>query len=129
MLHKLPDTVQDRGTPIGELTWIITTVADTIAWDVLPRKQFHKLFRHDAAVAALFRNFMLADHIMRFYGVHPQSSPALPAMHKHPLWATLELEIEKCLAQVPRLLKEDGRRKRCEKQIKHFKQTIAARTN
>jgi regulator-associated protein of mTOR len=39
----LPQT--DRKTPLGELNWIFTAITDTIAWNVLPRALFQKLFR------------------------------------------------------------------------------------
>lgn len=32
-------------TPLGELNWIFTAITDTIAWNVLPRALFQKLFR------------------------------------------------------------------------------------
>lgn len=35
----------DRKTPLGELNWIFTAITDTIAWNVLPRTLFQKLFR------------------------------------------------------------------------------------
>ncbi|PIA17149.1 hypothetical protein COEREDRAFT_20747, partial [Coemansia reversa NRRL 1564] len=100
--EKLPGQVHERRTPVGELNWIFTSITDTIAWNTLPRDLFRKLFRQDVLVASLYRNFMLADRIMRFYGVHPQSSPAIPPTHKHPLWDSLDLEIDMCLAQLPR---------------------------
>jgi hypothetical protein len=34
-----------RKTPLGELNWIFTAITDTIAWNVLPRALFQKLFR------------------------------------------------------------------------------------
>ncbi|KAJ2716338.1 Target of rapamycin complex 1 subunit kog1 [Coemansia spiralis] len=105
--EKLTGSVQDRRTPMGELNWIFTSITDTIAWNTLPRELFRKLFRQDVLVASLYRNFMLADRIMRYYGVHPECSPALPPTHKHPLWDSLDLEIDMCLAQLPRLLEEE----------------------
>ena len=47
----------NRKTPLGELNWIFTAITDTIAWNVLPRKLFQRLFRQDLLVASLFRNF------------------------------------------------------------------------
>ena len=31
--------------PAGELNWVFTAITDTIAWNVLPRALFQKLFR------------------------------------------------------------------------------------
>ncbi|KAJ1959884.1 Target of rapamycin complex 1 subunit kog1 [Dipsacomyces acuminosporus] len=123
---RLPGSVQDRKTPLGELNWIFTSITDTIAWSTLPREQFRKLFRQDVVVASMYRNFMLADRIMRFYGVHPQCTPAIPPTHKHPLWDSLDLEIAMCLQQLPRLLKEiDVKQKRAEKAKKREQERVA----
>ncbi|KAI8926902.1 raptor N-terminal caspase like domain-containing protein [Entophlyctis helioformis] len=67
MIMKIPGKLGDRRTPLGELNWIFTAITDTIAWNVLPSAMFQKLFRQDLMVAALFRNFFLADRIMRYY--------------------------------------------------------------
>ncbi|KAJ2341990.1 Target of rapamycin complex 1 subunit kog1, partial [Coemansia sp. RSA 2673] len=117
MCDKVPGSILERRTPIGELNWIFTSITDTIAWSTLPREQFRKLFRQDMAVATLYRNFMLADRVMRFYGVHPQVTPAIPPTHKHPLWDSLDLEIDMCLQQLPRILKEAERKKQREDRI------------
>lgn len=34
-----------RLPPVGELNWVFTAITDTIAWNVLPRALFQKLFR------------------------------------------------------------------------------------
>ena len=57
MLDNIPGHLQERKTPLGELNWIFTAVTDTIAWNVLPRNEFQRLFRQDLLVASLFRNF------------------------------------------------------------------------
>jgi regulator-associated protein of mTOR len=75
---KLPGRLQERRTPLGELNWIFTAITDSIAWTTLPRDLFRKFFRQDLMVAALFRNFLLAQRVMTVYGCHPQSYPKLP---------------------------------------------------
>ena len=70
-----PGRLNDRRTPLGELNWIFTAITDTIAWNVLPRELFQKLFRQDLLLASLFRNYLLADRIMRSYNATPMSSP------------------------------------------------------
>lgn len=109
MLLKIPGKLNDRRTPLGELTWIFTAVTDTIAWNTLPRELFQKLFRHDLVVAALFRGFLLAERIMRFYECTPISVPALPQTHNHPLWDSWDLAVDMCLAQLPTLLEHEQR--------------------
>ncbi|CAN0575831.1 unnamed protein product, partial [Ectocarpus sp. 12 AP-2014] len=48
-----------------QLEWIFTAIMDAIAWSTLPLPLFQKLFRGDLLVAKLFRNFLLADRILR----------------------------------------------------------------
>ncbi|OCT50168.1 WD repeat-containing protein mip1 [Cladophialophora carrionii] len=103
----VPGRLQDRRSPLGELNWIFTAITDTIAWNILPRKLFKKLFRQDLMVAALFRNFLLSERIMRANHCHPISSPALPETHRHPLWQSWDLAMEMVLAQLPLLREAD----------------------
>ena len=44
-IDRIPGKVNDRKTPLGELNWIFTAVTDTIAWNLLPRALFQRLFR------------------------------------------------------------------------------------
>lgn len=104
---KLPGRLQERRTPLGELNWIFTAITDTIAWTTLPRHLFRKFFRQDLMVAALFRNFLLAQRIMSVYGCHPQSYPELPDTRQHPLWDSWDLAVDMALAQLPMLEKKD----------------------
>ena len=103
-LKKVPGRLQERRTPLGELNWIFTAITDTIAWNLLPRALFKKLFRQDLMVAALFRNFLLSERIMRTHHCHPMSQPQLPETHNHPLWQSWDLAVEMVLAQLPAML-------------------------
>ena len=105
--RKIPGKVSERRTPLGELNWIFTAITDTIAWNSLDKDLFKKLFRQDLMVAALFRNFLLAQRIMRMYHCHPQSWPEIPETHKHPLWRSWDLAVEMILNQLPRLLEQE----------------------
>ena len=101
---KVPGRPAERRSPMGELNWILTAITDTIAWNVLPPPLFRTLFRQDLMVAALFRNFLAAQRIMKAYGCHPQSSPAIPHTYDHPLWESWDLAIEMVLAQLPAMM-------------------------
>ena len=45
LIDRIPGKQTDRKSPLGELNWVFTAVTDTIAWNVLPRALFQKLFR------------------------------------------------------------------------------------
>ncbi|XP_052780147.1 regulatory-associated protein of mTOR-like isoform X2 [Mya arenaria] len=108
MVDKVPGLLNDRRTMLGELNWIFTAITDTIAWNTLPRDLFQKLFRQDLLVASLFRNFLLAERIMRSYNCTPISSPKLPPTYQHPMWQAWDLALDLCLRQLPRLLEDDS---------------------
>lgn len=106
MVLKLPGRAAERRTPLGELNWIFTAVTDTIAWCVLQDQPelFKRLFRQDLMVASMFRNYLLAERIMRSYQCTPMSTPKLPETHDHPMWQAWDLAVDMCLFQLPQLL-------------------------
>uniref|UniRef100_A0A8C6H9U5 Regulatory-associated protein of mTOR n=1 Tax=Mus spicilegus TaxID=10103 RepID=A0A8C6H9U5_MUSSI len=106
LIEKIPGRLNDRRTPLGELNWIFTAITDTIAWNVLPRDLFQKLFRQDLLVASLFRNFLLAERIMRSYNCTPVSSPRLPPTYMHAMWQAWDLAVDICLSQLPTIIEE-----------------------
>ena len=53
LIDRIPGKQTDRKTPLGELNWIFTAITDTIAWNMLPRSLFQRLFRQ-ARASALF---------------------------------------------------------------------------
>ncbi|KFK24674.1 hypothetical protein AALP_AA8G010200 [Arabis alpina] len=102
-IDRIPGRQNDRKTLLGELNWIFTAVTDTIAWNVLPRELFQRLFRQDLLVASLFRNFLLAERIMRSGNCTPISHPMLPPTHQHHMWDAWDMAAEICLSQLPQL--------------------------
>lgn len=106
LIDKIPGSLSDRKTMLGELNWIFTAITDTIAWDVLPRDLFQRLYRQDLLVASLFRNFLLADRIMRTYDCTPVSHPKLPKTYHHPMWRAWDMVVDLCLSQLVDVLEE-----------------------
>ncbi|KAL5550675.1 hypothetical protein UlMin_000851 [Ulmus minor] len=106
LIDKIPGRQTDRKTLLGELNWIFTAVTDTIAWNVLPHELFQRLFRQDLLVASLFRNFLLAERIMRSANCSPISHPMLPPTHQHHMWDAWDMAAEICLSQLPSLVED-----------------------
>ena len=104
IVSLIPGKASERKTMLGELTWIFTAVTDTIAWSVLPRKLFQRLFRQDLLVASMLRHFLLAERIFRTLGCTPQSIPVLPPAWKHRMWDAWDQAVEACLIQLPSLI-------------------------
>jgi regulatory associated protein of mTOR len=104
LLEKIPGQINDKRTMMGELNWIFTSITDTIAWNVLDNDLFQKLFRQDSFVADLFRNFLLAQRIMKSLRCTPVSHPAMPSTHDHPLWESWDLALDMCISQLPHIL-------------------------
>ena len=48
----------------------------------------------------MFRNFLLADRILRSLNCTPISHPQLPMTANHPLWQSFDLAVETCLYQL-----------------------------
>lgn len=118
----LPDSdfgeKKDRKTLHGELGWIMTGLLEAIAWDSMAKnepkscrkafKLFHDGFRCDSLLSALYRNFLIADRIMRSYGCNPECSPPLPKnMHTHPMWKLWDSTVDRALTQLQKNLKPD----------------------
>ena len=104
LIDKLPGMRKpsNRKSPYGELNWIFTAITDSIAWNILPRHLFHKLFRQDLLVSSLFRNFLLAQRIMNSHHCTVISVPAIAQTHLHPLWACWDLACDIALSQLER---------------------------
>ncbi|KAG5220199.1 WD40 repeat protein [Salix suchowensis] len=88
----------------GELNWIFTAITDTIAWTTFSRELFTRLYRCDLLIASLFRNFLLAERIMKSYGCTPHTYPPLPPTNTHNMWTAWDLALDTCIRQLPKLL-------------------------
>ena len=79
----------------------VATITHYVLVRLVPRAElFQRLFRQDLPVASLFRNFLLAERLMRRVGCTPCSSPALPPTWTHPLWLAWEHAVESFLTFV-----------------------------
>jgi regulator-associated protein of mTOR len=75
-------------------------------------------------VASLFRNFLLAERIMRSLNCTPVSYPKLPPTYQHPMWYdhiigyhfnnndcnirdAWDLAVDLCLSQLPDIIEEN----------------------
>lgn len=55
-------------------------------------------------MASLFRNYILAERVLKSLNCNPVTHPELPPMHNHPLWQSWDYTVELCLAQLPSIL-------------------------
>lgn len=107
MVQRIPGDLKDRRTPLGELNWIFVSITDTIAWTTFSKDIFYRLYRSDLLVACLFRNFLLAERIMKNYHCTPHTYPPLPPTNTHPMWAQWDLAVDAVLRQLPELMKNE----------------------
>ncbi|KAI5124927.1 hypothetical protein M0805_007354 [Coniferiporia weirii] len=107
MVQRIPGDLKDRRSPLGELNWIFVSITDTIAWTTFSKDIFYRLYRSDMFVACLFRNFLLAERIMKNYHCTPHTYPPLPPTNTHPMWAQWDLAVDGVLRQLPDLLKNE----------------------
>ncbi|KAA3672744.1 regulatory associated protein of mTOR, partial [Paragonimus westermani] len=105
LLDRIPGAHSNRMSLLGEINWIFTAVTDTIAWCSFPIDVFQKLFRQDLLVAGLFRNYLLAERIMKTYGCTPVSAPALPPTFRHSMWDAWDHALDRLVHYLPRMLK------------------------
>lgn len=87
---------------MGELASVFTAITDAIAWNSFSPAVFWRLFRGDGAVAELFRNFLLAERVLRIFGLQATAAPALPPTHAHRLWEVWDSTLELFLMRLAR---------------------------
>lgn len=100
VLSRLPGTLGERRSPLGELNWVLTGITDAIAWALLPQPLFSRLFRQDVTLSALLRNYVLAGRVMWHLHCYVVSEPRLPPCHDHPLWEQWDHAVDLCFAQL-----------------------------
>ncbi|KAH8505907.1 hypothetical protein H0E87_012926, partial [Populus deltoides] len=107
LIDKIPGRQNDRKTLLGELNWIFTAVTDTIAWNVLPRDLFQKLFRQDLLVASLFRNFCLLKELCvgKLFSNFSSNVATNPSA-SYVVLDAWDMAAEICLSQLPSLVED-----------------------
>ena len=93
-------------TPLHKsLQKTLDSITDAIAADVLPVETYKKLFRADPLTTKLFRNYLLAQYLLRPFQIHPVSVPSLPDLSVHPLWqqwrATVDMAVFCSVSPLP----------------------------
>ncbi|EAY14557.1 hypothetical protein TVAG_388900 [Trichomonas vaginalis G3] len=82
-------------TPLHDsLTKTLNTITDAIAAEAIPLHIYQSIFSADDLTTTLFRNFLLAQFLLRPLHVHPTSFPLLPDLSMHPLWQHLRTAID-----------------------------------
>lgn len=82
------------------LTIVLETIVDSMAFRLLPHHLFYKLFRADPVLAKLTCNFILACRVLENFGITPVSYPALPDMSREPEWAIFDLRLDAALTLI-----------------------------
>lgn len=87
-----------------KLTHALTAITDGIASDSLSPELYSKLFRGDVLASSLYRNFLLAQYLLRPYRVHPVSYPEIPDLSMHPMWRqwSILLDTAICAVSIPK---------------------------
>lgn len=87
---------------IQELEDLLNVIIDSIVCDCLPSALLHRFFRGKGTTTFLFRNFVLAQYLLRPLGIHPTSKPDLPDMSQHRLWEYWKAVIDNTIGSVGR---------------------------
>lgn len=73
---------------------IIKQTIESIAFDLLDRELFCRLFRTDLIVSKLFTSFVLAQKFFSFLNSSPISFPEIPNLSSHYLWHNFSMRID-----------------------------------
>jgi hypothetical protein len=72
---------------------LLDLFTESIALDSLPPDVFYQLFRWNPLIAVICRRFLLAQRLMKKFGLHPESLPEIPDLSQHHLWHQFEYAI------------------------------------
>ena len=97
---KIGGKKSDKNSPLGELHWIFLSITDTIAWDILPTKLFQSLFGVDITLGSIFRNYLLAERIMKSMNRTTVSYPKFPSSYQHKMWSAWDTVVDDTLLKI-----------------------------
>lgn len=80
---------------------LLAIFTNSIALDSLPTETFYLLFRNNPTVSSLWRRFLLAQRLMKTFGLNVRSIPDLPDMSEHYLWDQFEYSLRSAGIQDP----------------------------
>jgi hypothetical protein len=88
---QFPGRLNDRKTPLGLLNWILSSVAESIAWSIFDKPMVKILLRQDQTLASIVRNFLLATRILSSFRCTPFFYPLTSLLDpeeivSHQLW-------------------------------------------
>lgn len=75
-------------------------ILDSIAVESIETSVYHKLFRKDPVIKAVFTGFLLSQYLLRPYQVHPVASPFIPDLSTHPLWQHWKTAVDLSIASL-----------------------------
>lgn len=81
--HSLWD---DNSPESIKLSILLSSLIDSIAADSLPRNIYYTYFRNSQVTFNVFKAYLLAQHLLKAYDVHPKSYPNIPDLSNHPMW-------------------------------------------
>eukprot|EP01063_Lacrimia_lanifica_P033394 TRINITY_DN5916_c0_g1_i1.p1 TRINITY_DN5916_c0_g1~~TRINITY_DN5916_c0_g1_i1.p1 ORF type:complete len:1603 (+),score=257.69 TRINITY_DN5916_c0_g1_i1:118-4926(+) len=94
VVHRVLEAL-DSGAELFEgLTRTYDAIADAIGFDVLSQDLYVRLYQTDPLIAALYRNFLLAQRVLHGLGGDPTSYPLIPLATNHPLWNAFDWQMD-----------------------------------
>ena len=75
------------------LTMVIDLFTDTIAKDMIDPQTYATLFHSSQLASSLWKHFILAQRLMKQFGIVVHSLPELPDCSVHPLWQQFDYSL------------------------------------
>lgn len=87
-----PDIIEEA---FSNIMVIMRCTVEAIAFQILDKEVFLRLFRTDNTVSQLVVNFVFAARILSFFDVTPLSFPQIPSsVYHHQLWEAFDLRLD-----------------------------------